>query len=279
MDVRCLSQRREIHYLPEEKPGEWIIHPISLDLGGHPTIEEKAVFRRSFSLPGLPAAAPLRISACEHFLLRINDRDIDPQGPPGGNWKRSAQTDVLAYLKPGENRISVTVFNANGPPALWLSLTAGDRSLATDDQWQVSPDGAMESAATPATAPPPPVKGNGLLEGERSMESLLACRWVLLLYAVLSCAMTALVTWFGKGLADRFFVRFPWQGMALAVVAALWLCLFWNNLLSLRSFLGFDSLAHVDYVDYIQKHGRFPWPTKGSRCTTRHCTTWCRQWC
>ena len=58
---------REIHYLPEEKPGEWIIHPISLDLGGHPTIEEKAVFRRSFSLPGLPAAAPLRISACEHF--------------------------------------------------------------------------------------------------------------------------------------------------------------------------------------------------------------------
>ena len=73
------------------------------------------------------------------------------------------------------------------------------------------------------------------------MESLLACRWVLLLYAVLSFAMTALVTWFGKGLADRFFVRFPWQGMALAVVAALWLCLFWNNLLSLRSFLGFDS--------------------------------------
>ncbi len=75
--------------------------------------------------------------------------------------------------------------------------------------------------------------------------------------------MTALVTWFGKGLADRFFVRFPWQGMALAVVAALWLCLFWNNLLSLRSFLGFDSLAHVDYVDYIQKHGALPLADEG----------------
>jgi tetratricopeptide (TPR) repeat protein len=251
------------HYLAAERPGEWIVYPMSIELIGHPAAEQRALFRRSFAIRELPREATLRIRACERFEATINGRTVDVESPPGKNWKQSTQIDVLRYLQRGDNNISITVFCFNGPPALWLSLIAGDCSLATDNQWQVSRSGAAERSAAPALAPIESVRGDVIADSERTVESLKACRWTLVLYVGLSFLIVAVFVWGQKWLASRFPIRLPWYAVALTVIVVLWISLFFNNSLSLNRYLGFDFGAHVEYIDYLQKRRAVPLADEG----------------
>lgn len=252
-----------IRYLAAESPGEWIVSPMSIDVRGRHVGEQKAVFSRSFSRFDVRGAVALRIRACESFSVLINTTDIGLEPPPNGNWKQPAQIDVARYLKQGENQISVIVVNSNGPPALWLSMTAGDWSLASDAQWQVSQDGAPARAAAAALAPIESVRGDLVSDAERPLESLVACRWTLLLFGAISCIVVGAIAFCEKRLAARLSIRFSWHWAALMALAVLWLCLFCNNSPLLNSFFGFDYTGHVDYIDYVQKHRAVPLADEG----------------
>jgi tetratricopeptide (TPR) repeat protein len=251
-----------IHYLSAEPPGEWVVFPSPIVLVGQGAVKQTAVFRRSIFLPTPPASVSLRIRACDEFSVRIDGRDVNWARPPNTNWKDITELDIREYLKSGENGITVTVSNSNGPPALWLTLNAGDVQLASDRQWQVSLNGSGFAPAAPALEPPARERTKAVPRGEATLESLFSCRWILLLYAGISSLIVAAAVGYKK-LAARFRLSIPWYAAALAVIAAFWVFLFCNNLVSLRSHIGFDYPKHVEYIDFIRQHGALPAANQG----------------
>jgi hypothetical protein len=54
------------------------------------------------------------------------------------NWKEITSIDVAEHLHVGTNLIEARVFNHNGPPALWLTLTTDQLRLRSDESWEAS---------------------------------------------------------------------------------------------------------------------------------------------
>jgi hypothetical protein len=53
------------------------------------------------------------------------------------------------------------------------------------------------------------------------------------------------------------------ERVVLLLISAMWLFLFWNNTRLLPFHVGFDSMEHLKYIDYIQQHWSLPSPTEG----------------
>ena len=107
---RAAHRDPDIAYLPRHAPAEWIVYPKPTVPYLQAVAELPALFRRSFSVPQVPAKATLSVRAFRTCLIAINGRTL-PAVPPGRNWKDLAQVDARPYLRPGDNSISVTVFN------------------------------------------------------------------------------------------------------------------------------------------------------------------------
>src|SRR5262249_40389644 len=149
--------------------------------------------------------------------------------------------------------ISVAVTNSQGPPVLWLALTANGQLLSTDEQWQVSLEGAVTRPARFASAPMDVRSGNPLAGGERPLNSFRARPPTLVLFALLSGGLLTAAHYWNKGQAEQKSDR---QGLQMrsALIAAglLWLLLFGNNLRALPFPVGFDRGAHLEYIRYVQ---------------------------
>jgi tetratricopeptide (TPR) repeat protein len=63
--------------------------------------------------------------------------------------------EVGALLRMGQNDLSVTVTNSQGPPALWLALLCPEAVLVTDASWEASSAGATWRPAALASDPLP----------------------------------------------------------------------------------------------------------------------------
>ena len=205
----------------------------------HPPGEIETLFRRSFTLEGIPAAATLRLRAFRRATVALNGRTValrheDP------SWKAERSVDVARYLVAGENELSVRVSNAEGPPALWLTLRAEDDLLVTDRGWQASLAGAAWRPAAPARAA---VRGRVFDPdgtAERSLASL-GLQWPRLTFH----AALALATFLGlRSLRRRLPEHGPWRKRLTALVvpsaALLLAALLIHNSGLLRRGIGFD---------------------------------------
>ena len=139
-------------------------------------------------------------------------------------------------------------------------------ALRSDQTWETSFAGSAWRHATLATKPRMSGPGNSIAGGERTSAALAAIWpiWV----GLGICSMVIWLAgrwWFGRtrtpgaiaGLSRRE------ATVLLLIVAALWLALFGNNTRSLPTSVGFDASAHVDYIEYIQKHRALPLPNEG----------------
>jgi hypothetical protein len=117
------AKSSKTNFLPTISGAEWIIYPKAPEGRIHPHLELATVFRRSFVLNEVPAQTELRTCAFHRYSLLLNGRELEK--PPHDSWKNPDRFSISDGLHPGTNEILVTVFNTNGPPALWLSLKAG----------------------------------------------------------------------------------------------------------------------------------------------------------
>ncbi len=121
----------------------WITHPTA-------PLREPLVlhFRRTLDLPSVPAAYIVRVSADNRFILYVNGHRIG-DGPARGdltNW-RYERFDLAAYLQPGHNLITATVWNFGvyAPVAQMSDRTAflleceatGPTGISTPEGWLV----------------------------------------------------------------------------------------------------------------------------------------------
>ena len=280
--------RADVNFLPAMTPAEWIVFPITPDGDSHRRLELPTAFEHSFVLDRVPSRAVLRIAGFHRYTLAINGTSLEKPAQTGINWKRPDAFDVAGQLLPGTNRIEVTVFNSDGPPALWLSLDAGGTQVNSGNRWRASLAGATWRAAVPAAEPKPMATGSVVYRLPRPWISL-GMRWpTLLVFTLLSATGFWLLR---KGAAVWTFL--PIDGgsrglpkvaqasqpassplgncatdwlreiLPVAVLAALWVALFANNLGALPRLTGFDAQGHLDYIRYLQEHGSLPLANQG----------------
>ena len=293
-------RRSDISFLQRIPPADWILCPSGPELFPHRRVAISAVFQRSFHLDQAPAEAVLSIAALRHYAICLNA--ATPAAPlrTGRNWKQPDQFDVAQYLRAGENQITVTVTNTDGPPALWLWLRAGGLRLNSDATWQASYIGAAWRPARLARDPATAIPGSPVYGGEQPWPSLRA-RWpLLLLFTALSTGAWRFLNWRARAGASaeskvqtppsaagttqhndsqpatvnlqpsgsprpapitaQAFIR---EFLPLLGLAVLWLALFANNLGVLSPRYGYDADAHNAYVRYVQEKQSLPLGSQG----------------
>ena len=248
-----------INFLSRDTRADWIVFPAAVDARaygrGYEFAGLDATFRREFTLGKKPETARLRIRAMRRAEVKINGTPV--HFPAISNWKRTVTVDVADQLHPGANTIEARVFNHNGPPALWLSLTTEQLDLRSDESWEASLAGSSWRHAVLATTPRTPGRGNPMAGGEHTFDALKKIWPSWILFAAL--AGITIVAW------QRGFRRFTAtrETVLLLILAGLWLLLFWNNDRLLPFHRGFDSKAHLNYITYLQQHRSLPLPTEG----------------
>ena len=245
-----------INFLTRDRRAEWIIFPAAVDARAHWFASLDTTFRREFVLMDRPSTARLSVRAMRRAEVRVNGTAV--RFPTNRNWKETISIDVAEQLHPGANVIEVRVFNHNGPPALWLTLTTGQLSLRSDRSWEVSCAGSSWRHAALAAETKTPGPGNSIAGGERTLDAVKEIWpfWILLI----AIACVAVFLWsvsLNKSTA-RWLEQTP-----LVLIAGVWLLLFWNNARLLPFHVGFDSEEHLKYISYIQEHRALPSPTEG----------------
>ena len=245
-----------INFLPRDRRADWIVLPTVADPHAHWFANLDATFRRELVLTNRPGTAPLSVRAMRRAQVKINGTPVD--FPANSNWKKMASVDVAEQLHAGTNVIEARVFNHNGPPALWLTLTTDQLSLRTDQSWEVSFAGSSWHHAALASLLKTPGPGNSLTGSQRTFDAVKNnwASWIVLI------AIASVVTFLWNVGFKQSTAR--WQApILLLVLAGLWLLLFWNNGRLLPFHRGFDSKEHLDYISYIQQHRSLPLPTEG----------------
>jgi Flp pilus assembly protein TadD len=256
------TERSNISFLPTLPRAEWIIYPKAVEGPIHPHIELGTIFSRSFVLQAVPEQSTLRISGFHHYSISLNSQTLNEPQQRGRSWKDPDLFAPSSFLHPGTNEILVTVANSNGPPALWLLLTAGNFSLKSDESWEASHAGAVWKYAQLAKKPLPVPVGNDLYVGD-GPGAAFAKRWpILLVFAVISAAITLLIARMksAKTSDPRFWLK---EWFSIAVFAAFWIGIFANNLPVLPALHGYDAGGHRDYIAYIESKRSLPLAGEG----------------
>lgn len=262
---RC-ARDPQINFLPGDARAEWIVFPSAVQARAHSIVNLDALFRRTFTLDNQPRQARLSVRAAKRFELNINGAHVDVAA--NRNWKDVAIVDVLRFLHVGPNLLEVRVFNADAPPALWLTLRTDHLALRSDQTWETSFTGSAWRSAVLAATPRFPRAGNLIAGGERTFDAIAAVWPIWLAFGgiALGICLTGYYWVARSRKPSAVKSRGPsrWQMSALLlVISSFWIILFWNNSGLLPFPVGFDSRAHLDYIKYIQERRALPLPNEG----------------
>ncbi len=247
-----------INFLPPDKHAEWIFFPSAVEVKARGVANLDTLFHREFILQRPAPGAVLSVRAAKRVQLTINDRKVDLVA--SHNWKDASTVEVSGLLRAGPNRIEARVFNDNGPPALWLSLTCNQFSLRSDQNWIASFAGSAWRAAALATSPRPPGRGNSIDTSERTITSLTKVWPLWLLFGAAAVGFCVGGDWW----LNRHSMDVDWMTLVMVFgFVLLWLILFWHNAQILPAVVGFDALQHLNYIKYLQEHHRLPLPAQG----------------
>src|SRR5713101_560909 len=226
-----------INFLPRDRRADWIVFPAAVSPRAHWFASLDATFRREFVLTDQPAAARLAVRAMRRAEVKINGVSVG--SPSDRNWKEITSIDVAEHLHAGKNVIEARVFNHNGPPALWLTLSTDQLNFRSDKSWQVSFAGSSWPQAVLTAPAKTPGPGNSIAGSEGTFD---AAKKILPFWIVLiAIASAAICIW---NLSFKNFTARGLEKTLLLVVAGLWLLLFWNNARLLPFHAGFDSKEH-----------------------------------
>jgi len=246
-----------INFLPPGKGAEWIFFPSAVEANARAVADLDTLFRRHFTLGRPTLRVFLSVRAAKRVQVRINDQKVDLLA--SHNWKDVSTAEVSGLLQDGPNTIEARVFNDNGPPALWLSLTGDQLSLRSDQNWIASFAGSAWRGAALATSPRVPGRGNSVDSSERTITSLTKVWPLWLLFGAVALVFCMGGNWW----LHRHPLNADWMTAVIVFgFASLWLILFWHNA-QILPVIGFDSSHHLNYIKYLQEHHSLPLPTEG----------------
>lgn len=258
-----INRDPQINFLARDGRAEWILFPAAVEARARNIASIDTIFRRELMLDTQPRAARLIMRAAKRAEVRINDTLLDISSDR--NWKNASTVDVLGVLRRGANTIEVRVFNDRAPPCLWLRLNVDEQIWRSDQTWEASSAASAWRHAGLASTPRIPGAGNAIAGGERVFQALRTIWPTWLGFAAFALAIWTAGHWWLRRLRTPQLGLSRRQSMALIFIpVALWIILFWNNAACMPYRTGFDSQAHIHYIQYVQEHRALPPPGEGS---------------
>lgn len=251
----------DINFLTSHSPAEWIVYPEVPTGRSRTSVELGATFRRSFVLSHAEKEAKISIRAMKRWNLSINGVPVTPNAPTS-KWKNATVFDVAAQLRAGTNEIAVTVFNSNGPPALWLVLSADEPLVVTDSRWTVRFLDSVECSAKPVTAVDEFRPGNRLLLKETPLSGF-SRHSVFFVSISIACFLALMGLLYIRSRHGGLFGSNNFALGVLFVPVLLWVILYYNNLPVLPVQTGFDAVDHINYIYYIATKSHLPLANEG----------------
>jgi tetratricopeptide (TPR) repeat protein len=252
-----------IAFLPSEKGAEWIVYPSPAESDRQRTVPLTTTFRTTLKLSDKPSKVELRFRAFKTAGLMINGHPASFHGADR-SWKTVRIAEVGDLLVAGTNEWTVQVTNSFGPPALWLRLEVAGIALATDETWEASLAGSAWQKAVLARRPPEDGIENPIFTSEHLFASLKMV-WPLLLIFVVAALLLLLAHqwWLCRATASVKIRPAHWLNLLLGAVLLLRLALFIHDAPLLPRTMGFDAVAHEEYVHFIQEQHSLPLPKDG----------------
>ncbi|HVP29754.1 MAG TPA: hypothetical protein VMW35_11400 [Myxococcota bacterium] len=212
-----------------------------------------AFFERRFTTGAPRGPVTLRMRALRDVVLRVNGHEVPLRERDPRRWKEASVVDLAPLLVVGENALRVEVRNPDGIALLQLRVDGLDSPLSTDDGWLAGLEG--EPLGPPAIASEP-VRFAGGAALPAPLPS--TQRHVLALAGLAAGGMALFARLRGR----------PGSAALAPVVARGLVLLFWAwvvvmRILRIPTESGFDSVAHVDYVEAILATGRLPLAHQG----------------
>ncbi|HXT51379.1 MAG TPA: hypothetical protein VN811_10080, partial [Thermoanaerobaculia bacterium] len=249
-------------FLPPRPGATWIVDSSPLGTWPRNAVEMETVFRRRFALPRAAGKATLRACWFRQGTAQLNG--VVVAASSARNWKRSVEVDVSRFLRAGDNELVVRTRNDVGPPALWLSLSAPNLALGTDENWESSLVGSSWRPARAAGRAAPPPASSGARDRALNPSPLASARANGPLLATMAIAGAAFLlaarAWSHRRAPGPLTGREAAVLFALAAVA--WTALFWNDR-HLDPRLGFDSTSHLRYVAAVLERHHLPLADEG----------------
>jgi tetratricopeptide (TPR) repeat protein len=254
-----------IPYLSESGGTRWIVYPKPFDSIPHRIAPISTVFRRSFVAARPTSTASMLIRCFQSGSVTINGRVVPNLVLDGREWKRRRSVEIGSFLRAGENEISVTVSNSNGPPALSLILEGDGLRLTSDSSWEASCLGAAWQEAGLASETPAVRAGNSLFGRERVGDSLRKVWPTVCGLILLSILLSGGISWVTSRELPITAMKFRWEPAVAAVVVMIALLgiLFVNNLPQIAPLLGFDRDGHLEYIEYLLQKKSLPLANEG----------------
>lgn len=211
------------------------------------TKENVAFFRAKFSVDTVTSHDVLYVRALKIFKVMVDDKLVFQSSPDLRKWKQR-QSIELPTLQPGNHELVIIVLNNNGPPA--LLLYSDKLALSTDESWEYRrPDGGWEHVDLAGK--------RKQSEISRKYPSTFAAFVKTLPYGIgvlLLCFVVVKNRRKIKPDDPLLFTRY--------LLLAGWLAYFIAGLLNAK-IMGFDSFAHLQYVDFVANKWRIPYANDG----------------
>jgi hypothetical protein len=213
----------------------------------------EAFFERRFTVSNPHGPVWLHVRALRDVIVRLNGREVPLAERDWRHWKEPSVVDVAPFLVAGENLVRVEVRNPEGIALLQLRIDGLGEPIATDDHWlaglERQPLGRPAIASDPVRYP----------DGAALPAPLPATRQhAVLLTALVAGGMLGFVL-----LRGRFGDARLAPALAGLLVLGFWAWVAGDKILRIPIGAGFDSVAHVGYVEMIRRTRTLPLAYQG----------------
>jgi tetratricopeptide (TPR) repeat protein len=255
-----------IPFLVTDVKANWISYPFTpqLRLRGDNYVNLTAGFTKNFELTARPTEVYLYIRGFKEYRLWVNDNQLSAVAERT-NWKRERKFEISKFLKEGTNTIKAEVSNDYGPPALWLYTCGMENEIKTDTSWTVSISDSppvIASLANDCFLHPISLQCVPPLEGLYKKLPMLILFFLISSIAFWLNNYRQRNTKFNTGRSQRFPIFTPKRILIICIIV--WIIVFLNNAAKISpTEVGFDTQAHLEYIQYLLEHKSVPLANEG----------------
>jgi len=241
--------RQEIIFLRDDGAAKWIVVDQPVQLRARAAGQTIAYFRTVLELDRTPGSATLEFTALGAARVYVGGQQIHETD--SDDWQTAHEIKIGPLLEPGSVELAIAVGNLDGPVALRARCDAVD--LHTDVHWEAS-QGEGWTPVRLASDHPLPAPGRDVPSASQSFVSRLWL-WGLLFLGTFVITIRAAhpdpVLWLARPANLRFVLLGLWAALAL------------NNFWRIPHDIGFDQVAHLDYIRFIIERGALPLASDG----------------
>ncbi|MBT3921208.1 MAG: hypothetical protein HOF21_01410 [Nitrospina sp.] len=241
----------DVPYIKNDAHAQWIFHPDKLFFGLEQSIKEFPVttrFQKELRFIKGMEQPVLHIKAHKQAVLFVNNIEIITTKPD--NWKKETSINLLEHLQAGQNQISIEVTAFPGRGMLYAYISGLPYRWVTDSSWYSEIDGS--ALARPVLADDTRNDFDNFFQTTTFQHLNSLAPLVILIFFI--CSVIYILAHYK--LKSKYHSSLP--KFLLLIIGLLWVILFFQKMIHIPFKYGFDSPLHLEYTDYLLRHGSLP---------------------